>query len=64
MRAYREFCQPWLAAQRDAIGRIKVRYIGVDQKSTRIYPFSKCDYSRNTTRGGKGSGTACCIHYL
>ena len=24
--AYREFCQPWLAAQRDAIGRIKVVY--------------------------------------
>jgi hypothetical protein len=33
VRAYREFCQPWLAAQRDAIGRIKVAYsIGVDQK--------------------------------
>jgi len=24
--AYREFCQPWLAAQRDAIGKIKVVY--------------------------------------
>jgi hypothetical protein len=50
----REFCQP-------SIGRIKVAYsIGVDKKSTRmlkIYPFSKCDYSRNTARGRKGSGT-------
>ncbi len=51
MRAYREFCQPWLAAQRDAIG--SRLYIGVDQKSTRIYPFSKCDYSRNS-KGRQG----------
>jgi hypothetical protein len=54
VRAYREFCQPWLAAQRDAIG--SRLYIGVDQKVQGYIPFRRVTTQETQQGEARGQG--------
>ena len=54
VRAYREFCRPWLAAQRDAIG--SRLYIGVDQKVQGYIPFRSVTIQETQQGEARGQG--------